>query len=195
MTAAVVLAAGLSRRMGTDKLQKSVGGKPMIQYALDLARALPVQARLLVTNQQAIVSIAPDFQHVPSLRAAAGMGFSVAEAAKNLPKMADFCVFLCADQPLLQPKTVQILLDCAIENNCIAAPRVNGKPCAPCVFPRRFFAELAALTGDTGGRRVWKKHPEETKFCDFADETQFWDADTPAALAAVARRAKRSPET
>ena len=152
MTAAVVLAAGLSLRMGeTDKLRLPVGGVPMYRYALALA-AVVGDTCLIVTNDPAIAAEGREmgFRAVPSPRAAEGMGYSVAAGAAALDARADYALFLGADQPFLRPETVRQLVRLAQESHCIAVPRVDGKPCAPCVFPHRFFGELAALAGETG---------------------------------------------
>lgn len=181
MTAAVVLAAGLSRRMGEqDKLRLPVGGAPMYRHALTLAADV-ADTCLVVTNDPGLAAEGEEMgvRAVPSPRAAEGMGYSVAAGAAALDARADYALFLGADQPFLQPATVQQLVHLAQESDCIAVPRVDGKPCAPCVFPRRFFGELAALTGDTGGRAVWKQHADEVRFWDTPNTAEFADIDTP----------------
>ena len=119
------------------------------------------------------------FRVVLSPRAAEGMGYSVAAGAAALDARADYALFLGADQPFLRPETVRQLVRLAQESHCIAVPRVDGKPCAPCVFPHRFFGELAALAGETGGRAVWKRHAAEVRFWDAPNKAEFADIDTP----------------
>ena len=133
MRAAVVLAAGFSRRMGTDKLLLEVGGAPMYRHALRLAAALGSE---------------------------------------------DCAVFLNADQPFLRAETVKTLLDACETQGKIAVPVVEGAPCSPCVFPQRFYGELAALSGEMGGKAVWKRHPAGVVRVRFADAAAFADVDT-----------------
>ena len=181
MIAAVVLAAGLSLRMGeTDKLWLPVGDAPMYRHALALAAAVG-ETCLVVTNDPGLAAEGQEmgFRAVPSPRAAEGMGYSVAAGAAALDARADYALFLSADQPFLRPETVRQLVRLAQESHCIAVPRADGKPCAPCVFPRRFFGELAALAGEAGGRAVWKRHADEVRFWDAPDKAEFADIDTP----------------
>ncbi len=112
MRAAVVLAAGLSRRMGTDKLMLPVDGLPMYRHVLRLALTLHVDLRIVVTNNGQIAQEAETmgFTVVPSPRAAEGMGFSVAAGAAALGAVQT-AVFLNADQPFLRVEMVENLLE------------------------------------------------------------------------------------
>lgn len=192
MTAAVVLAAGLSRRMGdADKLLLPFGGAPLYRRALRLAASLDAGARLVVTNHPAIAAEARamGFAVVPSPQAGEGMGCSVAAGAAALGAPIARAAFLNADQPFLRAETVGALVRLSAQTDGIAVPRVEGRPCSPCVFPRRFFGELAALTGETGGRAVWKRHAEDVRFYDAPDAAEFADVDTPEAYARLKGRA------
>ena len=98
----------------------------------------------------------------------------------------DGILFMVGDQPLLRQETAQRLLDTARDKpgSIIAPVRSDGRPGNPCFFPARFFPELMALTGDTGGRRVMKAHPEAVISLPVNDR-ELADTDTPQALAAL----------
>lgn len=181
MIAAIILAAGLSRRMGRDKLSLPVDGAPMYCRAIRLVEALPVQRRLIVTNQPAIQREAKSMglNVMENPKAKEGMGTTVACAVSSLPADTEFAVFLTCDQPYLTASAVASLIDRAMETNKIIVPMVGGKPGSPCVFPQRFFAELSSLSGDCGGKAVYKQHIDEVVFLPVACPAAFADVDTP----------------
>ena len=53
----IILAAGLSRRMGRDKLLLEYEGKTFLQRVIDLVSGLPVFERIVVTSEAGIGSI------------------------------------------------------------------------------------------------------------------------------------------
>ena len=57
----------------------------------------------------------------------------------------------------------------------------------PCLFPARFYPELFALTGDTGGSAVIRQHEDDLILLE-TDAWELTDVDTPAALELARRR-------
>ena len=182
--AAVVLAAGLSRRMGgVDKLLLDFQGRPLFEHVLELAAAAGLAAVLVVTNTPAIRSAARDrgFQSVANPRAAEGIASSIRYGLMALPDDMEAVLFLNADQPFLSGGILRCLLEtaAAYPGDSIV-PRIGGIPCSPCIFPADFRAELLSLSGDCGGRQVYRQHPERVRYVDFVEKKDFWDLDTPA---------------
>ena len=157
-TAAVILAAGLSRRMGnTDKLKLHIDGIPMYRHVISLvATSRLFSDVIVVTNQCDIAAFAQTCgaQPVENTFAQQGQGTSVAAGVRVLPEDTDFCAFFTADQPFLTKEIVQKLTETAARTGNITVPRVHGVPKSPCVFPKRFFTQCKALSGETGGRGV-----------------------------------------
>ena len=97
----------------------------------------------------------------------------------------DAILYMVADQPLLQPNSV-----CAVaerwtrEPGCIVGAAHNAKRGNPCIFPKKFFPELLALTGDTGGSRVIRQHEELLRLVEIPPE-ELYDCDTKRALDAL----------
>lgn len=192
MIAVVLLAAGLSRRMGRDKLMLPVQGRPLYAFALDLMQSLRADMRLVVTNNPRIAAEAAQrgLDVIANPAAASGMGTSVAAGTNALHACVQTAVFLNADQPFLKPETINRLTHAAEESGKIIVPHVHGAPCSPCVFPRRFFGALSALSGEQGGKAVWSAHPDAVlPFMLHADD-DFRDIDTPEDYREINRNAQ-----
>lgn len=178
---AILLAAGLSRRMGCDKLLLPFHGKTLLAHAVDLLEALPVDEKIIVTTKPRLAHILlpPGIVTVINPHPETGQSDSVrlgVSAAAQNPYL-----FLSADQPRLDRDILLPLLDISAQNpDKIVYPHINGKPCMPSLFPARFRTELLQLSGDTGGRVVRMAHPESCLAVDAQSPEAFADIDTEA---------------
>ena len=186
----VILAAGLGRRFGGGKLLAQFDGQPLYRRVMD---AVPVEARgrtAVVSGDADILAAAAErgYRPVENLLPEAGISRSIRRGLEALEGCAGV-LFMVGDQPLLRRETTEALLTAARENpGCIVAPvRSGGKTGNPCFFPARFFPELLALEGDTGGRRVMAAHPEAVVTLPVSDR-ELTDTDSPQALAALESR-------
>jgi molybdenum cofactor cytidylyltransferase len=95
---------------------------------------------------------------------------------------------MLADQPRLQPDTLNILLSYFASvgeagQQAIIFPVYEGKRGNPVIFGSAYFEELAALEGDTGGRAVVRAHPQAAIEIPVPDPAIHEDVDTPEDLA------------
>lgn len=183
----VILAAGLGRRFGGDKLLADFNGLPLYRRAM---AAVPAELRTrtaVVSGDKTILAAAreEDFTPVLNDRPEDGISRSIRLGLESL-RGCDGILFMVGDQPLLQPQTTRKLLETARANpGAIIAPvRSDGQSGNPCFFPARFFPELLALEGDTGGRRIIKAHPEALVTLPVEDR-ELTDTDSPQALEAL----------
>lgn len=177
---AVVMAAGLSRRMGENKLVMDFRGRPMLEHVLDLAANLDFDERILVTTRQTLdeVTVPTVFSVVINEEPERGQGYSVSLGARAAT--GDYIMFFAGDMPLLTACEAVRLLDAArASGGKIVAPEVDGKPSNPVIFPKSLRGELAGLSGDEGGRQVIRMHADMLETVQFYSERPFSDADTP----------------
>jgi len=182
MIAAVVLAAGLARRMGRQKLLLKLQGKPVVRWAVE--RLVPhVGDIVVVTGQddaairEALSGLSLRFAVNPSPQA--GQGSSIAVGVAALPPWTQAALIALGDQPRVPDAVVPALL-AALERagKAIVAPVYRGAQGTPVLFTAAIFAELKALTGDAGARAVVTRHAERVERVTF-DLPMPPDVDTP----------------
>lgn len=190
MIAAIVLAAGLSRRMGCDKLLLPLQGKPVFAHTVDRVAAYGFDQRILVTNTPQIAQYGANkgFIVVPSPDAACGMGHSVAAGTRAIQQDMDAALYFNADQPFLTADIIHTLCQAFVHSGQIVVPYREGRPCSPCLFPARFFVQLKDLTGEQGGRAIWKQCPEQVCRIDIAGVAALTDLDRPEDYAAYIKK-------
>ena len=165
MIAAVVLAAGLSSRMGRQKLLLPMaGGQPLIRLAVERLLAAGLDDVVVVLGRDA-EAVGAALAGLPvrtavNPRYAEGQSTSLRVGIEALAPSTEAAVIALADQPLPDPALVARL---------VAAFRASGRPIAvpryadgrgnPVLFAAALFEELRAVTGDRGGRAVVAADP------------------------------------
>jgi molybdenum cofactor cytidylyltransferase len=189
--AAVVLAAGRSRRMGTNKLVERVGDGPMVARVVDAALASSAAPVLVVTGHQRQAVAATlegrpvTFVHNPAY--AEGISTSVKAGIAALPDDVDGVLICLGDMPGITPAVLDRLIAAyaPAENRAICVPTFAGRRGNPVLWDRRFFAEMMEIAGDTGARHLVGAHADQVAEVEMADDGVLVDVDTPDALAAL----------
>jgi molybdenum cofactor cytidylyltransferase len=182
-TAALVLAAGSSRRMGTAKQLLPYGGRTLLDAALDSARRSRVDEVVLVLGAAAEeIAAAVDVRGVRVVVAAGhaeGMGASLRCGAGALGPEVERVAILLGDQPSVAPGLVDAVLDLHRASGLpVAAVTAGGVLQPPVVADRRLWPELLATRGDEGLRAVLRAAPG--RVATLAVEDAATDVDTPA---------------
>jgi len=182
MIAGVVLAAGLARRMGRQKLLLQLQGKPVVRWSVEHV-AGHVEDVVVVTGpddtalRQALEGLAVRFAVNP--RPQDGQGTSIAAGIAALKPWTTAALIALGDQPRMPAPVVPALLDAFRRSGkAIVAPVYQGVQGTPVLFSSEVFAELRALKGDAGARAVVKEDPERVETVTF-DLAMPPDVDTP----------------
>jgi CTP:molybdopterin cytidylyltransferase MocA len=161
--AAIILAAGESRRLGQPKQLLAYGGETLLARAIRLANeagASPVLT-VLGANFERIRAAIDSSNSIPvhNDRWRQGIASSIEAGVRALrvcgPE-AEGALLMGCDQPRLTADHLRSLI-AAFEGQAaavIAASSYAGVQAVPAVFPRAAFAELRALGGDKGARSV-----------------------------------------
>ncbi|MGF7177154.1 NTP transferase domain-containing protein [Azospirillum doebereinerae] len=187
---ALVLAAGRSSRMGdTNKLLAEVDGTPLLARAVDAALASQAANVIVVTGHQgervaAALSGKPvTFVHNPDF--GEGLSRSLRAGLAAVPSESDAVVVCLGDMPRVASGIIDRLIAAysPTEGRAVCIPTAHGKQGNPVLWDRAFFAEMAALTGDSGAKRLIGRHADRVCEVPVDDAGILYDVDTPELLA------------
>jgi molybdenum cofactor cytidylyltransferase len=189
--AAIVLAAGTSSRMGSNKLLAEIGGAPLVAATVKAVKASPVETVTVVTGRDAEAvarAVEPSGArtvHNPDY--AEGLATSLKAGLAALPPDADAVLVCLGDMPRVAPATIAKLIAAynPAEHRSICVPSVNGRRGNPVLWGAQHFAALKGLSGDRGARVLFDELAEELVEVAVEDEGVLLDVDTPEALETV----------
>lgn len=197
-TAAIILAAGSSSRMGSGrhKLLLPLHDRPVLAHVLDAALASQARPAVLVLGHQpeqvrthiAAYTTHPDLRIVENPDYLQGMSTSmrlgiqalqVNGYTKNENERIDSVLVLLGDQPLITAQHIDILIATyRTTGKRIIAPTYEGKRGNPILFDASLFPELLEVTGDEGGRSVLERHRDEIATVEMGNPLANIDVDT-----------------
>jgi molybdenum cofactor cytidylyltransferase len=165
IVAAIVLAAGASRRLGQPKQLLMLDGETLLARSVRLAREAGAAPVLVVVGAQAeLIGTA-----VPADSATVvmneeweqGIASSIHAGVKAIDGVARGVLILACDQPRLSAEHLRGLIEIfAVQGEAtIVASTYAGVRGIPAVFPREVFADLLALSGDKGARSLLMHPP------------------------------------
>lgn len=177
-----MLAAGYSRRFGSDKRRASLAdGRSLLTASLALPCAMLEEVWLVLRPDEAPAALdLPSGVHIVQNPATAqGMGHSLAAGVERLvaESNADAVAIFLADMPLIRRDSLETLL-AHTSANAIVQPSYQGKRGHPVLFGRDFWPQLAALSGDTGAKPVLQRNAEAVQIVELADPGILQDVDT-----------------
>jgi len=198
-TAAIILAAGSSSRMGggRHKLLLPLNDRPVLAHVIDATLASQARPILLVLGHQADqvrlqinpYTIHPDITLIDNTVYLQGMSTSMHIGLQKLISsdykkaqssyQVDSVLILLGDQPMITPLVINTLIAKYRETGKrIVAPLYGGKRGSPVLFDMSLFPELLEVTGDEGGRTVLEHHRQEVELVEMGDAQANYDVDT-----------------
>lgn len=193
--AAVVLAAGRSRRMAPHNklLVTDRSGKTMIARVVDNVLSSNARPILVVTGHQAeqvehVLGGRPvRYVHAPDY--AEGLAASLKAGIAAVPADCAAALVCLGDMPLVNGRMIDRLLSTydPQEGRLIVLPTYRGKQGNPMVWDRRFFPEILGIAGDSGARFLVGRHAESVAEVEMADDAVLRDFDTTESLATLPR--------
>ena len=188
--AAVVLAAGRSRRMAPRNklLEADARGVPMVARVVDAVLDSGLRPVIVVTGHErerveaALAGRAVLFAHAEDY--AEGLSASLRAGIAAVPGEAEGALVALGDMPLV-PAADMARLVAAFdpeEGRAIVQPTFRGKQGNPVLWARRFFAEMQAIAGDVGARQLVGRHADSLVEVEMPSDGVLRDFDTAETL-------------
>jgi molybdenum cofactor cytidylyltransferase len=186
MFSAIVPAAGMSTRLGRNKLLLPFKGQPLIAHAVDTLMGSKVDEIIVVLGHEAdqvkgaIANRGVRFVENPDYRL--GLSTSVRAGFAAVTVQTTGIMVYLADQPLLEADDVDLLIRALAEagkvNKSIVVPFFRGQRGNPVIVKATHKASLLAITGDTGCRRLMKQNPDQVFTVKMETDHVVRDIDT-----------------
>jgi molybdenum cofactor cytidylyltransferase len=199
MITAIVPAAGLSSRMGQNKLLMRFGGKSLIERAVDTLFASGIdevvvvlgheanQIRGQLEGKQVRLVENPDYQQGLSASIRAGVG--AVEGAEAI-------MIYLADQPLLESGEIRRLILAFAEakraGKSIVIPFFGNERGNPVILDGSYREKVLEIAGDVGCRRIIRSHPEQVFPVQMESDHVIRDVDTPEDWRGITEQASQT---
>jgi len=180
--AAVVPAAGLSARMGREKILLPAGEISVLERVLATLAAAGVGQRVVVLR--------PDLPEAREVARRAGatvvwnprpreeMLLSIRLGMAEVPREADAFFVWPADHPAVLPETLSLLAASAARDR-VALPLFGGRRGHPALVGADLAEAIGAIPAGEGLRHLWRSHPEVLIEVPVGDPGVLVNLDTP----------------
>lgn len=161
--AGVVLAAGSSTRMGTNKLFLRLEGESVLRRAVGRALAAGLDPVVVVVGHDADRSRAElaglSCRAVHNSAYATGIHSSLRTGIAAVPRDAPAAVVLLADMPFVTAEMIAALVERYRESKApLVISEYGDAQAPPTLYDRRLFDELSSEEGEGCSKRVVRRH-------------------------------------
>ena len=188
-TAALLLAAGESKRLGRPKQLEPWGKTNLLGHVVGRAAEFPVDEVWVVLGHESDRIIAETelgeagIVENPEWEEGIASSIRVGLDAVNRLSRCDRVLIMVADQPEVSVSVVEELLASHQKaGRPVTVPKYRYSWGNPVVVDRSLWPRLMSLEGDDGAMRLWKAHPEWVNEVWFSDG-QPRDVDTESDVA------------
>lgn len=165
--AAILLAAGRSRRMGAFKPLLPFGDRTVIECCINNLRAADIKDIIVVAGHRAddikeqlkdldlsiVVNPDPDSE----------MSVSIARGVEQIPGHARAAILALVDHPAVPPDVIEILIDEWRRGATLVQPEHDGRGGHPVLIDLHFQDELLSLDPERGLRALFEAHRAEAR--------------------------------
>ena len=189
MISAIVLAAGLSRRMGKpNKLLLPLHGKPLVAHVCDHLGEAALEEIIVVLGHEADrvkeVLGERNVHYVWNSRYETGMTSSIQAGVEVLAPSSKGMMICLSDMPLITGHEYQILIDTfnahlPIRPHLILTPVYHQKKGNPVIFSRYYRDAILSHPEPHGCQKLVRQHAANILECEMPTPHIFQDIDHP----------------
>jgi molybdenum cofactor cytidylyltransferase len=185
MLSAIVLAAGMSTRMGQNKLLLDFKDKPLIAHAVDTLLASEIDEVIVVLGHEADkvqeklrgkqvrLIQNPDYRE--------GLSTSVRAGVNAVSSQAAGIMVYLADQPLLEPADANRILRAFTHakevGKSIVVPFFDGQRGNPVLLDSLYREAILGVVGDVGCKGVIRRYPDQVFVVEMENDHVVRDVD------------------
>ncbi|MBM7622515.1 molybdenum cofactor cytidylyltransferase [Sporohalobacter salinus] len=183
MVSAIVLAAGMSTRLGEPKQLLSIGKRTIIEEVINNLLATEVeevivvlgyqasQVKKLIAGQEVEICYNKDYK--------LGQSTSLKEGLSSINDDCRAILCMLGDQPLVKKETInQLINEFEAGTELIVAPEYKGRRGNPVIFSADLKSEMLEISGDQGARELIYKYYNQIKLVEVEDQGVIFDIDT-----------------
>jgi molybdenum cofactor cytidylyltransferase len=196
MVSAVVLAAGMSTRMGRNKLLLSFRDKPLVVHAVDTLLASKAGEIIVVLGHESekvwdqLEAYAGDASKwaekgrvrlIKNPEYRDGLSTSVRTGVQAVSPEAEAIMIYLADQPLLETGDVDRIIgafaSAKANDKMIVVPFFKGERGNPVILDAALRDSILGIAGDVGCKGVIKRYPEKIYTIEMDNDHVVRDVD------------------
>jgi CTP:molybdopterin cytidylyltransferase MocA len=166
--AAILLAAGRSRRMGAFKPLLRFGSRTIIEFCIDNLRAGGVETIIVVLGHRAeevrerLAGL--EVRFAVNEEAGSEMSVSIARGVEQVSPEVEALFVALVDQPLIPPSVIRLLMDKRRRTGArLVVPEYRGRGGHPVLLDQSLREELLKLDERRGLRALFDKHRGEVR--------------------------------
>jgi molybdenum cofactor cytidylyltransferase len=176
---ALIMAAGSSRRFGSDKrLAKLSTGETILAQTVKNIAAANLDYKIAIAAKDKVYF--SQFYSADTLllieHSQQGIGQSIAEAIDSIKNNYPHCLICLADMPYILPSTYQAIAN-AIHHYDAVIPNYNGNKGNPVAISSSLYKPFSLLSEDKGGRDILKNKTINLHSLDVEDPGVLRDID------------------
>ena len=178
----VIMASGMAKRFGSNKLLADLGGKPVLQWILDTTDGMFCR-RIVVTRNPETAAFCRSLGLQVILHALPNRCDTIRLGLEAVGTDASAVLFCQGDQPFVHRDSLIAMAQAAMtDRGKIFRLGYGDLLASPVIFPKALYGELSSLPPGAGGGYVMKQHPDLVQKIEAQGAHELWDIDTPEDL-------------